>query len=157
MQQTRTTFPNKAGDHADTDEILTAELNAAGIQTLEQLEGPLSDHIKMLFRKNSGEVKTSVIGHLLGWSFIRNWRYWVCKGPGIPNHFAEQLHMTHGEDVRVDGFAGGEEPIKRFYGLGAWHYHVDTAEGLKALADMIKFVSEKAKNESIFKPKEQTT
>ena len=31
------TFPNKAGDHADTDDVLRAELRAAGIQTLQEV------------------------------------------------------------------------------------------------------------------------
>lgn len=132
-------FPNKAGDHADTDRILQAELNKAGIQTLGQLQDqPLSDHLKAMFRKGSGEVKTSITGHLHGWSFKRAWYYWTATGPGIEVDAAERLHATHGQVVRVDGHGGCPSPRQHFKGLACGSYHVDTPEGLKALADCIK-------------------
>lgn len=137
-------FPNKAGDHEDTDGILTEELHAAGIQTCEEAEGHFSDSMKAFFRKSSGEVKTSVFGILHGWQFKRNWYYWVCTGPGIPVEEAEELNNRLGEVVRVDGFAGGLDPREHFKGLACGAYHVDTPEGLKALADVIKGLVEKS-------------
>ena len=59
-------FPNKAGDHADTDDILRAELKAAGIPTLQEAEGKPPEYLADMLRRNSGEVKTSVIGCLHG-------------------------------------------------------------------------------------------
>jgi hypothetical protein len=73
-------FPNKAGDHADTDDILRAELKAAGIQTLQEDAGKGIDFMADLIRESSGEVKTSVIGYLHGWEFKRAWYYWTANG-----------------------------------------------------------------------------
>lgn len=137
-------FPNKAGDHADTDDILRAELKAAGIFTLQELDGKDPDYMAETFRRLSGEVKTSVIGHLHGWEFKRAWYYWVCSGPGIELAAAERLHAEHGRYVRVDGDAGAPSPRERFKGLGCGSYHVDSAEGLKALADTIRSLVERA-------------
>lgn len=134
------TFPNKAGDHTDTDDILTAELHAAGIETWQDHDGIESDtpHLKAMFRNMTGEVKTSVWGMLHGWTFHRNWCYWVAKGPGLEIIAAKALNDCYGSVVRVDGFAGGRCPIQCFKGLACGLYHVDTPEGLKALANIIK-------------------
>ena len=121
-------FPNKAGDHADTDQILRVELEAAGIDV----------HEHEFMRRNSGEVKTAIMGSLYGWSFKRAWYYWVAEGPGIDVVTAEQLHATHGRTVRVDGHCGCPSPSEWFHGLACGNYHVDDSEGLKALADTIK-------------------
>lgn len=136
-------FPNKAGDHADTDDILREELHAAGILTWQ--EHDYSDkpqdhfsHLKEMMRKQSGEVKTSTWGILHGWTFKRNWYYWVAEGPGLEITVAKALNDQFGNVVRVDGYAGGQCPIQRFKGLSCGLYHVDTPEGLKALADTIK-------------------
>lgn len=131
-------FPNKAGDHADTDDILTAELHEAGIKTLWEEEGNSSDNLKDIIRRGSGEVKTSVIGTLYGWEFKRAWYYWMCSGPGIDVVTAERLHAAHGKTVRVAGHCGCPSPREWFKGLACGSYHVDDAEGLKALADTIK-------------------
>ena len=85
-----------------------------------------------------GEVKTSVIGVLHGWQFKRAWYYWVASGPGIEVEAAERLHATHGQSVRVDGHCGCPSPREWFKGLACGSYHVDDAEGLRALADCIK-------------------
>ena len=53
-------FPNKAGDHADTDDILRAELKAAGIPTLQEDAGQGPEYLAEMLRRGSGEVKTSV-------------------------------------------------------------------------------------------------
>lgn len=131
-----TPFPNKAGDHADTDDILTAELKAAGIRPWNG--EPINDHFKELFRQNSGEVKTSVVGFLHGWEFNRAWYYWMAKGPGIDVDTAEALHKDFGREVRVAGHGGAPSPREHFKGLACGSYHVDSAEGLKALADCIR-------------------
>ena len=138
-------FPNKAGDHADTDDILTAELQAAGIPTLDEIAQKetgrgLSPSFKNMLRNDNREVKSSVRGALHGWTFLRAWEYWVAEGPGIPVEAAEELHRTHGKEARVDGDAGCPSPRAVFHGLGCGMYHIDTPEGLKALADTIKVV-----------------
>jgi CYTH domain-containing protein len=122
------TFPNKSGDHADSDQILTAELEAAGIEV----------YSSELLRRSSGEVKTSIRGILYGWIFQRSWYYWVAEGPGIDIETAEALHAAHGNTVRVDGHGMSPAPGEVYQGLACGHYHVDDATGLKALADTIK-------------------
>lgn len=143
-------FPNKAGEHEDTDDILTAELKAAGIPTIYEVE-PEYDNpsTREMFRKTSGEVKTSVRGTLHNWVFERAWYYWVAKGPGIDVDTAEKLHATHGQTVRVAGHCGCPSPREWFKGFAVGSYHVDDSEGLKALADVIKSIFEK--NQEILK------
>lgn len=125
-----TSFPNKAGDHADTDAILTRELEAAGIEVTQE------EWVKRL----SGEVKTTVMGTLHGWSFKRAWYYWMCSGPGIQVDAAQSLHKLHGTSVRVDGDCSCPSPRERYEGLACGHYHVDDQEGLCALADTIRLL-----------------
>lgn len=115
------------------DVTLRAELDYAGITHSEKNE-PV---IRSITKKS--EVQTGVMGFWNGWRFTRAWYYWVCEGPGIPFEDAMKLNEKFGKEVRVDGFAGGESP-RRFHGLGVGHYHVDTLEGLKALADTIREV-----------------
>lgn len=131
-------FPNKAGDHADTDDTLRAELKAAGIPTLQENAGEPPEYLADMLRQSSGEVKTSVVGCLHGWEFKRSWYYWSAKGPGIELAAAERLHASHGQEVRVAGHCGCPSPREWFKGLACGSYHVDSAEGLKALADTIK-------------------
>jgi hypothetical protein len=131
-------FPNKAGDHADTDDILRAELKGAGIPTMQEAEGKPPEYCAKLMRDMSGEVKTSVMGVLHGWTFKRAWYYWMAEGPGIEVEAAEALHATHGQQVRVAGHCGCPSPREWYKGLGCGDYHVDTPDGLKALADTIK-------------------
>lgn len=99
----RHAFPNRAGDHPDTDDVLAAELEAAGI-TVEKHE---------FLRRRNREVKTAVIGSLHGWGFERAWYYWVATGPGIELEAAEKLHAAHGRSVRVDGHCGCPSPGER--------------------------------------------
>lgn len=134
-----TPFPNYAG-RDDVDAQLIKELTDAGIGYLSM----------DMFREQSGEVVTSVRGELkidpgmprLSWGFERLWYYWVADGygAGIPLEYAERLHASHGEVVRVGGYAGGRDPGDWNRGFAIDKYHVDTAEGLKALADTIKQV-----------------
>lgn len=138
-------FPNLAGKSFGVDEILLAELKDAGILSLEEACS-LSDYLKDTLRRNSGEVKTWVQGVLHGWSFTRAWYYWVAKGPGIEIAVAEKLHEQWGKQVRVDGHCGCPHPREWYKGLAVGYYHVDTPEGLRALADTIKELVEKNKN-----------
>lgn len=132
------TFPNYAG-RRDVDIQLEEELELAGI---------FVEHLPEILRENRGEVKSIVVGTLHGWTFERNWYYWVCKGPGIPINAAMKLHEKYGKVVRVDGHCGCPSPLEWFNGLGTGSYHVDTLRGLKALADTIKDVVKNAKQES---------
>lgn len=127
------TFPNVAtrgGANDELDLILTAELEAAGIEAC-----------KLPFTI-SGEVPSRLIGSLekAGWSFQRAWHYWEARGPGIPPEYAERLHAEHGKSARVDGRCGAPSPREHFGGFAVGYYHVDTSEGLRALADTIKSV-----------------
>lgn len=140
-----TCFPNKAGDHTDTDSILLAELKAAGIPSLwEAEEVKDSTSLRKMIREQSGEVKTSELGVLHGWKFTRNWYYWSAEGPGIDVETAEALHAVHGKEVRVAGHGSCLSPREWYKGLACGFYHVDTPEGLLALANCIKSLVEKS-------------
>lgn len=130
-------FPNYAG-RDDVDELLKKELTDAGIE-------PLSYEC---LKQRNREVKTSVVGELGPWYFERAWYYWTAKGPGIPPNIAMELYRTHGKVVRVSGDCTGPSPLEIYKGFGVGSYHVDTADGLKALADTIRGIMEKAKNHS---------
>lgn len=123
-------FPNRAGDHPDNDAILRNELENAGIDV----------HSLDLFR-GRGEVVSSIMGTLHGWSFKRAWNYWIAEGPGIPVEDAEKLHAEYGQEVRVAGHCGCPSPGKWFQGLACGLYHVDTQDGLNALAKTIRSLS----------------
>ncbi len=135
---TRTTDATKL---TDLDEKCRAELVAAGIQVYE------FDFL----REMNGEVPAQVRGSLdpFGWGFRRAWRYWVAKGPGIPPSYAAVLHESHGTEVRVAGHCGCPSPLEWHKGFAVGMYHVDTAEGLKALADTIRQVADDAKEKSV--------
>ncbi len=97
---------------------ITKELVTAGINILQDAS----------LLKN--EVSTTVKGSLHGWEFERFWYYWMCIGPSIPYEEAKKLNKLNKSffsDVRVEGYTSGT-------------YHVNTQEGLKALADVIKKV-----------------
>ena len=131
----KTPFPNLArekGDrdsYAEVDQAMLAELKAAGIPT----EGPCES------LRNGQEVPWAYVGNLHGWGFRRAWYYWVATGPGIPCDVAMELWDRH-KDVRVDGHCGSSSPLEWFKGFSVGHYHVDTLEGLIALADTIRSV-----------------
>jgi hypothetical protein len=103
-----------------------AELEAAGIPT--HTFGTLL---------GKSEVPSKCIGTLSGWSFKRAWYYWVAEGPGLPPEAAERLHGTHGRQVRVEGHCGYPSPLEWAHGFAIGSYHVDTPDGLKALADAL--------------------
>lgn len=108
---------------------MISELNAAGIKaTVFDRDAPNS------------EVPGNVIGTLSFWVFERRWYYWSAHGPGLPVDVAERLHATHGKVVRVAGHCGCPSPREWYKGFGVPDYHVDTSEGLNALADAIRSV-----------------
>ncbi|MND11687.1 hypothetical protein D3C87_465810 [compost metagenome] len=137
-------FPNRAGDRPDNDQVLRNELKAAGIPTMQEAAGMQSDFLADQLKKQSGEVVTSVLGELHGWTFKRAWYYWVAEGPGIDVKNAMKLHKRFGSEVRVKGDAGCMDPLQAYNGLGCGYYHVDTPEGLKALADTLKKIVKKS-------------
>ena len=122
---------NYAGrkDLPQLDEDCRLELEEAGIPSV------LYDALR-----SEGEVPSATIGNLHGWTFHRAWYYWVAKGPGIPPEPAMRLHESHGKEVRVEGHCGCPSPLEWNKGFATGSYHVDTQEGLKALADCIKSV-----------------
>lgn len=140
-------FLNRAGDHPETDKALTAELHAAGIKTLQEMEGyaesAAAGTLARVLRQNSGEVKTSVRGLLYGWTFVRAGCYWVASGPGIQVADAQALHASHGSYVRVNGDARCPSPLEQFQGLACSLYHIDREEGLIALAGTIRGIVER--------------
>lgn len=122
-------FPNYAG-RSDVDDQCESELRSAGI-IAERWE---------VFRDQL-EVKTSVRGTLHGWLFERAWYYWVARGPGVPPQFADKLHESHGKSVRVDGHCGCPSPLEWCKGFAVSQYHVDTPDGLAALAETLREVA----------------
>jgi hypothetical protein len=122
-------FPNYAGKN-DVDEKISKELEIAGIKSTKMPE----------FFRERHEVKTIIVGELYGWYFERAWYYWMARGPGIPSDIATTLHEKFGREVRVAGHCGCPSPLEWYHGFAVGNYHVDTQEGLKALADVIKSV-----------------
>jgi hypothetical protein len=121
---------NYAG-RTDADAEVAAELEAAGITVARLPES---------MRNSMGEVKTIVTGELHGWAFERKWYYWNAEGPGIPCEVAEQLYKEHGNVVRLNGDAGSPSPRRTLLGLAAGRYHIDSQDGLNALAHAIRTI-----------------
>lgn len=125
---------NLAGETKANLHILK-ELDKANIEIIENI-------------KSNGEVPYTIIGNLGNWSFNRAWTYWIAstKGDGLSLEVATKLHnkkysiqgegvpKIFGKVIRVGGHAGAPSPNK-------WpmtnSYHVDTQEGLNALAEVI--------------------
>jgi hypothetical protein len=95
-----------------------------------------------------------VEGKAFGWTFFRAWYYWVCEAKDsktvLPKTVAEKLNAEHFCDVRVGGFAGGQNVTGP---VGS--YHVDTPVGLAALVAVLKQRHEEreAKRDREFKEK----
>ena len=122
---------NAAGDE-HCDDYLRLELEEAGIP-YQEME---------FLRKFRGEVPSALLGILDGWTFQRAWYYWVAeaKDTSLIFHFADPLHRNYGQEVRVAGSCTCPAP-REWYNED-WHtgvtlYHVDTQQGLNALADAI--------------------
>ena len=128
-----THFRNLAGQAPEhTDIECVSELQLANIEVARLPEVLRSRH----------EVRTVIVGQIGPWGFDRAWRYWIAKGPGIPPLIAEALHTLHGTEVRVDGHCGCPSPGAWFKGFAVGLYHVDTQEGLNALANVIRGILE---------------
>lgn len=123
------------GENADT--VCIAELQAAGIKSTKM----------EVLRSKEAEVRTAVMGEVGYWGFTRVWNYWVAEGPALPLNVAKKLHKKIGKEVRVEGHCGAPDPFEYCGGFGVGTYHIDTQEGLKALADAIKSVIAKAPKE----------
>lgn len=112
---------------------IEAELKEAGIRIIENP-----------WRTEQSEVNCGFEGVIEFdggyWEFKRAWYYWVAKGPGIAPEDAMELHEKFGQVIRVDGHCGCPPPSKSF---ATDSYHVDTQEGLNALAALIKKLAAK--------------
>lgn len=125
-------FPNLATHEFDgkTDKDVAKELKTAGIPVM------------YLPSYMNTEVKTRYIGVLNGFIFIRAWRYWQCNG-NMPLEIAEELHKTsEGMGIRAGGHADDLSPETMCVQIDGSKfvdcYHIDTPEGLAALASCIK-------------------
>jgi hypothetical protein len=117
----------------DKDEEIAEELRLAGISLVKLPE----------FMRDKNEVKTVIMGELYKWGFRRAWYYWVADGPGLPLEEAMELHEKWGNVVRVDGHCCCPSPLEWNEGFATGLYHVDSQEGLNALADMIRRIHAK--------------
>lgn len=115
---------------AEVTALCEAELTAAGIKV----------NVIPAFPGARGEVPANVVGSLSMWLFERRWYYWSAHGPGLPVDVAEKLHATHGTQARVAGHCGCPSPREWYKGFGIGDYHIDTPEGLKALADALRSI-----------------
>lgn len=118
---------NYAGQNEDA--AIAKELEEAGISVVK---------IPERLRGQNSEVKTVIQGELYLWGFERAWYYWIAEGPGIPPNYAEEIHKKFGKVVRVGGHVDGPSPKEWCGGFAVGLYHVDTQEGLNALADTIR-------------------
>lgn len=128
-------FPNLARQQNPPQEVIDqvtaickSELEAAGIKV---------SNFNIVLR---GEVPSCALGSLSGWSFQRAWYYWIAEGPGIPIEIVEKLHASHGRQVRVEGHCGCPSPLEWRKGFAIGSYHVDSPEGLRALADTLRSI-----------------
>ena len=104
------------------------ELDFAGVDVFD-LPGGIT---------TSGEVEIKLLGKIDSWLFTRAWRYWVVEGPGLPLEYAVPLDDKWGHDVRASGDCDCRGPIFWEKGHPVNLYHVDTREGLMALAEAIR-------------------
>lgn len=118
----------------EVDDQCAVELEAAGIKYVS------SDGFRKVHGGGYQEVPTKHFGELPYWSFRRAWCYWVVQGPGINSDVAEEFHKEWGSQCRVNGDCGCPSPYEANHGYAIAMYHVDTQEGLKALADLIKSI-----------------
>jgi hypothetical protein len=122
---------NLAGNK-DCDIDIKKELAEAGI--------PFEEHE---FLKRNSEVPSAVLAYMNGWTFKRAWYYWVASSDDNLLLFenADKLHEKFGQEVRVSGHCGCPAPREWYnkeWNLGVNLYHVDSQEGLNALAQAIR-------------------
>lgn len=119
---------NLAGD-PNCNADIERELREAGITVVSETPDGRS------------EVPWKLVGTLRGWRFERAWYYYRARSFAnpLPMEAAEALHEKHGQEVRVEGHCACPSPREWWGENGrATSYHVDTQEGLKALADTIR-------------------
>ena len=114
-----------------------------GIKIANEKNHPESSSDELAEVRANGEVPTQHLGQLGSWGFSRAWYYWIATGPGIPPEDAKRLHDKNGHACRVDGHAGAPDPIEHCRGFAVGCYHVDTQNGLNALANTIREVLER--------------
>ncbi len=136
-------FPNLAR-HLENDDSPTDNDKKIIDEVTTQVESELHLASIKVFKFRSlfrlGEVPSHAVGTLSTWTFKRAWYYYVAEGPGLPVEVAEQLHEKHGNAVRVAGHCGCPSPREWYKGFGVGLYHVDTQEGLNALAVALRSV-----------------
>lgn len=102
--------------------------------------------------KSRGEVPHTLTGRLADWNFSRAWTYWMASAEeGLPLEVATELHNreyavkgerqpeTYGQVIRVAGHCGCPPPEEWLNGNGRIDsYHIDSQEGLNALAGAIR-------------------
>ena len=133
---------NLAGE-TKADLHILRELSGAGINVVEG-------------EKSTGEVPHTITGRLADWNFSRAWYYWIAKAEkgrerGLPLEVATELHHrnyvikgegqpeTYGQVIRVDGHCGCPPPTECLNDNGRIDsYHIDSQEGLNALAGAIR-------------------
>jgi len=123
---------NLAGE-TKADLHILKELSEAGIEVVEGM-------------RTKSEVPYTLTGKLADWNFSRAWYYWVANAAGgLPLEVATELHNrkytvtderqteTYGTVIRVNGHCGCPAPTGNVKS-----YHIDSQEGLNALAGAIR-------------------
>ena len=123
---------NLAGE-TKADLHILKELSEAGIEVVEG-------------ERSRGEVPHTLTGRLADWNFSRAWYYWMANAEkGLPLEVATELHSrkysvegerqpeTYGQVIRVNGNCGCPAPTR-----SVRSYHIDSQEGLNALAGAIR-------------------
>lgn len=142
----RTMFPNLARRLPEMNTayaigqraVVCGEVDFICKSELEQANIPIIGPFESM--RDRGEVPTAYFGELCMWGFVRNWYYWVAKGPGIPPDRAEELHKDYGTQCRVQGHCGCPSPLEYHHGFAVDLYHIDTQEGLNAFAELLKSI-----------------
>lgn len=131
---------NLAGE-TKADLHILKELSEAGIEVVEG-------------KRTRSEVPYTLTGKLADWNFSRAWYYWMAHaedGKGLPLEVATELHErkypisgerepeTYGQVIRVAGHCGCPPPKEWLNSNGKIDsYHIDSQEGLNALAGSIR-------------------
>ena len=134
-------FENLAGVENSSNKLKN-ELELGGIDIRSDFSDSMYKNTELVKPKFWGNIEINNPRN--SWAFIRMWRYWVAEGyTGIPYEYALKLYKANEvDDIRV--FGGGGHP-KQAHGFGINSYHIDTFEGLKILADIIKEIKNKFK------------
>jgi len=87
-----------------------------------------------------------VEAHMFGWKFVRFWYYWSAyvtnEGDKISKKEAKQFNKEWRTQVRVEGFAGGQDVRGPVGG-----YNIDTPAGLNAFASLLTDIRKKRNEE----------